>query len=510
MKPRRLFSCIFFLLIPLLAFSACGLQNVIATPTAWTFPSLTPRVTWTPYPTITGIPSATTHPTAPAAAGVGTPMPRVREILSVENAAQIELLARRGRGIPLLMRLSPDGERLGVATTRGVYLYDADTLQDAGAIETQALPTCLTFSDDGSLLAWGARDGSLHLWDTVQLAPLLEWRAGTLPVLSVAFSPAADQLAVSLWDKTVRLFRTVDGQQLYNWEVHLRPVTELSFSSSGELVLAWAYKESIQEWQVEDGQSVGTLYVGEDETGRLPVSAAFSSDRSLFASNHGMRIRLFRTRNGTTLRLFRDLDEEVRNLVLSPDGTRLAALEETHIQVWESESGERLGQVALSEESSSRLLMAFNLTGDVLYTLGDALQAWRIGEGGELVAERSAEFASSNLLAAVLQEEPAALFTGSMNGVLRKYALDVGSLEQSQTLADDTLESLALAPSSGLAAGAGTYSDTRLWHNADPALATVIAGQDGRVTCLAFSVDGSMLASGAEDQTVAVWDSQDA
>ncbi len=61
---------------------------------------------------------------------------------------------------------SPDGSRLAVATSMGVWLYDAETFDEitllTGHKETV---TAVAFSPDGTKIASGSVDGTVLLWD---------------------------------------------------------------------------------------------------------------------------------------------------------------------------------------------------------------------------------------------------------------------------------------------------------------------------------------------------------
>ena len=89
-------------------------------------------------------------------------------------ALQISQQAVWGKGAISASQFSPDGQRLGVVTTQGIYIYDAASLAQLDFIPNAAAFPAVAFSPDWSLLAVG--NGSsislLRLADRAKVAHL--------------------------------------------------------------------------------------------------------------------------------------------------------------------------------------------------------------------------------------------------------------------------------------------------------------------------------------------------
>lgn len=99
----------------------------------------------------------------PAATRTPTSAPSLLSI-SPENASRVTQLARWGKGTVTQVAYSPDGRLLAVASSLGVYLYDAETLEEVRFIECDAWVYSVAFSPDGATLASGSGDGTVRLW----------------------------------------------------------------------------------------------------------------------------------------------------------------------------------------------------------------------------------------------------------------------------------------------------------------------------------------------------------
>src|SRR5574342_49652 len=111
-------------------------------------------------PTITAGPPA--GPTFPLASG--TPLPGNLLAISPDNADQLIQLARWGKGKINQLAWAPGGKWFAVASSLGIYVYDAATLEEVRFIETDASIPKIAFSPNAKTLASGSADGKIQLW----------------------------------------------------------------------------------------------------------------------------------------------------------------------------------------------------------------------------------------------------------------------------------------------------------------------------------------------------------
>jgi hypothetical protein len=151
---------------------------------------------------------------------ISTPIP-----ISAQKAHQTVQLARWGKGTVNWLASSPDGRLLAVASSLGIYLYDANNLTDVRFIETNAWVFNVVFSPDGTILAAGLGDGTIRLWRVADGSCLQTLEGHKDAVTSVVFSPDGATIASGSRDYTVRLWRVADGALLRVLKGHSDRVT---------------------------------------------------------------------------------------------------------------------------------------------------------------------------------------------------------------------------------------------------------------------------------------------
>jgi WD40 repeat protein len=449
--------------------------------------------------------------------------------------------------------------------TTGSQLYTLEGYE----IGLTALAFSPQLSEEGSakiLLAASGVRGSIKLWDalTGTLVNTLDVpNAATI----LAFSPDGTLLASSSGGSqgsiSIRVWRVADGTLVHTLTGHTSVVSSLVFSLDSSILTSGSWDGTVRRWNTNTGTLVDRLegFANSDEFARRsPVASLpiFLSEDSMFISNtFNNQIELWDLRAGQLVKALVGHKSLVTNLVLSADGSKLVSAEKwaNRIKIWNPTTGQNLDTYEIYVDTGYGKALAISPDGQLIaegetragsavYNIAD-LDKWvyQLPEGnGSFTpafspdSQKIASFSGVNSITVSKAENGELLHTletgppggglvfspdsqilaiGDQAGAIQFWDISTGTLLNilsSET--NNRVVSLAYSPNGRtLAAGmkdaqmpAGALTPTIwLWDVQSGKLLKTIEGYQANIIYLAFSPDGTLLATASLDGTMRLW-----
>jgi WD40 repeat protein len=474
-------------------------------------------------------------------------------------------------GIVQWVSVSPDHQLLVAAGADGsLRLWDVAVPGHPVPLATlvranQAAPLyAAAFSPDGSVIAAAGADQVVHLWHVSagtgdhgagapHVTPLgapLTGPANT--IYSLAFSPNGALLAAGSADGTAWVWRVADPGHGTRLPVPGKPhVNSVAFSADDGVLAAGTAAGTVMLWKVtQSGAAVPYPHMPLTGPGGVVSGVAFSpGGRTLAASSHDRKVWLWTVQNvskkGTDAVADGTLDGATNwdnAVAFSPDGKSVAAgTSEASVLVWNlatraetadvpapqpvtGVAWDGAGQLAASDADGtvslislpSPVLETANLPANVAYspdgkTLavgGASVQLWDTATRTLLathalpsgVTVSATVFSRAGVIAVALSDGTVALLDGkTLNPIGRPFPVISGPGEA---------ESVAFSPDGNLIATGADDGSVRLFDVSDPAHPRQVADGHGSGTpvyTVTFAPDGGVIAAASIDNVVRLW-----
>ena len=339
-------------------------------------------------------------------------------------------------------------------------------------------------------------------------------------VRKVAYSPDELTLASVSNDGTIKLWSANDGSLLATLKEHDKFIYCIAYSPDGASLASANRDGTVNLWNVRAGDLVTTLEGHGDDTVN---SVVYSPDGTTLASAGGdSTVKLWDARTGNFLAVLEghahpinSVERGINDIAYSPDGTTLASAGGDHtVKLWNVKDV-RLTSTLEGHSAMVRSVI-YSPDGATLASVSndDTTKLWRISDGCLLT---TLEGHSQRICAVAYSPNGATLASASDDKTVKMWSARDGKLLD--TLEGDTSSVVAISysPDGETLASASRDGTIKLWNvsstfikgspfdSNNGRLIATLKGHNGSINDIAYSLDGTTLASAGSDHTVRLW-----
>ncbi|MBC8352054.1 MAG: protein kinase [Planctomycetes bacterium] len=370
------------------------------------------------------------------------------------------------------------------------------------------------FSGDGSLILSAGHDNTVKVWSVEDASPLKTLRGHDSWVRASAFSPDGQWVLSGGYDNHARLWniegyeeiRVLRGRVL---EGHQDAIMAVSFSRDGHLIATASRDRTAKIWNADTGEEL--LSLREGHSFLASDSAFFSDNKRLMTSAVDNTVRIWDVASGVESRRLERTGRAASVAVSHDDRWIATGSDERTAKLWNADTGELVH--ILDGHKVEITAVAFSPDDRFVYS-GDGNGRgvlWNRQTGEQL---RRLDWHTSKVAAARFTPDGARLLTASDDKNVCQWdvsqlADDPGSiapLELVQLKHENSVISLDLSRDGKRALTACIDGTLRAWHVETGSLVNTFNLSSTPVSAAALSSDGRLaLSVHSEERVVRIW-----
>ncbi|KAJ7744551.1 WD40-repeat-containing domain protein [Mycena olivaceomarginata] len=467
-------------------------------------------------------------------------------VWNVEKRGQVDKLFTGHKDVVRSVAFSPEGTRIvSGSQDKTIRVWDVATGQQVGKplAGHEDWVSSVVFSPNGTCIASGSDDKTIRVWDAATGQQVGKPLAGhTYPIRSVSFSPDGKHIASGSDDKTIRVWDASTRQQVGALAGHAGYIRSVAFSLDGKHIASGSDDKTVRVWYRAMSQQVGALAGHIEWLSSVMVSingkhiASGSDNKTVKVWDGAMGQQVGALASHTDLTRFRSVS-------FSPDSKHIASgSADNTIRVWDAATGQQVGD-PLAGHKDYVNSVAFSSDGKHIASGSDdnTVRVWDAATGQQVGSPLVGH--CSYVYSVAFSPDGTQIASGSIDGTIRVWNLAAGRQvgqpftghkgaicpvilspvdTQITSGSDDksmwppseamvipvrsSVYSVAFSPDGTCIASGSGNKTLQVWHGVTGKQVHALEGHTECIFSVTFSPDGTRIASGSLDKTIRVWD----
>jgi WD40 repeat protein len=393
----------------------------------------------------------------------------------------------------------------------GVMSHPTGAYQVAFSPDMTAIYTCGGGSDRAARQFGGTGPEGQNIAGSGARQKVFDVSGGghTEAVTALTLSPDGKTLVTGSRDHSIRVWDVNTAKVIRTLQGHTDEITSLTFSRDGSQLASASKDQNIRIWNLSSTDEHRN-FAGHDG---YVWSAVFSNDGKLIASAGADRTIIIRdATTGAILKKFPAHSLAVTALAFNDNGSQLVSVGgDQLVKLWNVNTGTLIKE--FRGHTSAIMAVAFSHDGKRILSGGadKAARLWDIAAGAVVQTFPNVR---SPISSVALRKDGKEALIGCADGMVHVFDLTEAPKEKGSVPAHlSGVGALAYSPDGSRMATCGGDKLVRIWKLPDsgaPAPLFDLKGHSNAVSSVAFSNDGRLLVSGGGDLIIKVWDLQSA
>jgi WD40 repeat protein len=432
------------------------------------------------------------------------------------NLSPSRILVQQALGI-MDCGFSSDGQRiLCVTGSRLVQIWDAKTGRLISYLEgLSSSVNCGAWSEDGHLIATGGEtDHTIRLWDGITgniVWKYPRWHEDA--IINVAFVLGDRYIVSTSRDLTIRRWPIeYDRSKWFQGKLHefkgakhTAEIVGLRVSKDRKRLISYSYDNQVILWNPENVEVVQVIKL---LSGIMKAAFSFDDQLIIIGCEDGS-VQIWEIKTNSFTRTLLGHDEDVGGIAVSPDGRTLATGSPDRISFWDIFTGHQLYTEALER---GVVEMTFSKRGDKLVWGGQdgTLRVLEVYRNSERFSTRNSALHGHTTMVSLIDVSPDGEFivSASSDRTFRLWDIgDLSTLSSTDKVDHEPIDFMDLSADgtkllSGIRRGSLQLWDTRTGEK----FGDRIHYSDRELSSLKLSSDGTLFAAGYIDGSIHIWE----